>query len=508
MPEEAANGSVGDAGLSPDRPRDRPRPLPWYLLTLPALPVLALWAGTARETRTLLPLWLAVWSVMAAIVLTAVLSIVQRDPRRSAVLGLSLVLAFQWFGHLPGLTGSVELAWTVLGTLIVLVMVVAVRAPGRALRIITLYLNIAGFALVLSNGIVVAVTRAPTVDQTADALVSDVEQTSHAGPAVWYLVPDRYPSPAALARLGIDVDDFVRDLRERGFELFAEAEANYPETVLSLGSVWSLDLLDPSLSPGHAFGLLEDPRIGRVFASAGYEYIHLGSWLDATATSRSASRTLTLQGASEFWAAWEAMSVMPYLQGLGMGAPQAINLRRHIEHAEHQLRRLHEIAQMQHERPIFVMAHLLLPHEPYVFRADGSVREGTPQSSLEGYRDQLTFLNNALVALIDDIRARNPEAVILIMADEGPFPADLGADVPASNGFPSLSSEDVEIKYSIFAALSDPDRPHDPDSKHPKTAVNIIRRIVGDVLSLPLPLVNDHQYIWTDANRTALVPMR
>lgn len=481
------------------------RPFPWHVLTVPAVPVFALWAGVADQTTTLLPIWIGLWSAAAAVVLTLVISIVQRDARRSALVAVLVVVLFGTLGHVAP-SGARPGHWLLIAAVIIALARVAWGAGDTSIRNVTIILNVVGLALLLANSVVVAANRPPAVETTVATGAGADDGPGPARRDVWYLVPDRYPSSATLAGLGIDNTDFETALRKRGFEVGENIRSNYPETVLSLASAWSLDLLDTAPPPSHAYRLLRENPLGEAFRQSGYAYAHLGSWAEATAVSAPATQTLTLQGAGEFWTAWEKTTAIPSLPGLGLGAPGAINQQRHIEHARHQLEVLEHLARQTDNEPTLVLAHLLLPHEPYVFDSDGTLRTRPVVDRAAAYEDQLAFLNTKLIDLIDLLQSRPTEPVILILSDEGPYPADLGAEAPATDGFPQLDEDEREVKYSVFAALRDPDDDVRPITRE-RTSVNVIRAVVAGLLGADLPPVPDHQFGWSDSDRTSIVPL-
>lgn len=479
------------------------RPLAWHVLTIPAVPVLALWAGVADQTTTLLPIWIGLWSAAAAVALTLVISIVQRDARRSALVAVLVVVLFGTLGHVVP-SGARPLHWLVMAAVIFAVTRATCRAQDVSIRNVTTVLNVVGIALLLANSVVVAANRPPVVEAAVATGAGVGNGPGRAQRDVWYLVPDRYPSSTTLATLGIDNSSFETALRDRGFEVEEDIRSNYPETVLSLASAWSLDLLDTSQPPSHAYRLLLDNPLGQAFRRSGYAYTHLGSWAEATADSSPATRTLTLQGAGEFWTAWEKTTAIPSLPGLG--APGSINQRRHIEHARHQIEVLERLAQQIDSEPTFVLTHLLLPHEPYVFHSDGTVRTDPVVDRVTAYEEQLAYLNTTLLDLIDLLQSRPDEPVILILSDEGPYPADLSDEAAPADGFPQLDEGELDVKYSVFAALRDPDGDVRPIARA-HTSINVVRAVVADLLDADLPPVPDHQFEWSDPDRTSIVRM-
>ena len=91
--------------------------------------------------------------------------------------------------------------------------------------------------------------------------------------------------------------------------------------------------------------------------------------------------------------------------------------------------KIKEIPQL--EGPTFTFAHLLLPHNPYVFDRHGNVRNNIPLTlqfkektgswaNKRAYIEQLLFLNDQVKEIIDHILTNsNIDPIIIIQADHG-----------------------------------------------------------------------------------------
>ena len=80
------------------------------------------------------------------------------------------------------------------------------------------------------------------------------------------------------------------------------------------------------------------------------------------------------------------------------------------------------------ESPTFVFAHVLAPHWPYVFGANGESVDSKPDDEyeytelLEAYRNQVAFVNKRVLAVIEEILARSSEPpIIILQADHGVY---------------------------------------------------------------------------------------
>ena len=81
----------------------------------------------------------------------------------------------------------------------------------------------------------------------------------------------------------------------------------------------------------------------------------------------------------------------------------------------YQLATFQDIAQ-NGESPKFVFAHILLPHPPYTWARDGSVRT-EKMSAMEQYLEQVQYTGGYLLQMVDAIE--ETDSIIIIQSDEG-----------------------------------------------------------------------------------------
>lgn len=478
---------------------------------LPAVPVLALWAGNAELIRSLYPLRISLGVVGTAVASALIVSVVQRDFRRSALVATVAVVAGVSIGHVLPDPRRAALNLGVLTVIVLFGVFLATHLSARGMSRLTLFLNVIAVALVVSNAGVVVLNRPPAFAVPANAKDSSGDDTAQ---SIWYLVPDRYPTESALRDLGFQSSDFFTALEGRGFQIIDEARANYPLTMLSLASAWSLSYLDETRASdlAYATGMLSDPAIGQVLTGAGYDYTHLGSWPEFTSTSESADQVLTLQGTNEFWTAWEQTTLLPTIRFL-LDAREfsAMSHVRQVEHGRHQIRMLKDLAAREPAGPEFILAHLVLPHGPYVFNADGSLRDParvTDAHARDGYAQQLAFLNDQLLDLVDTLQGRQDPPMIIIMSDEGLYPESLTTQMDEGLKDPALYTDDeLRLKFSILAAVHDPSG-RLPELDRASSAVNVVRAAVDSALGTTIrPPLPDITYRWADAEGSTLIPV-
>ncbi len=97
------------------------------------------------------------------------------------------------------------------------------------------------------------------------------------------------------------------------------------------------------------------------------------------------------------------------------------------DHTLYQFDQLERLATDVHDRPRFVFAHLTIPHEPYVFEADGSFVSAEAEEARgrdENYRRQLAYANTRVLQWLDRLVSGDDatDPIVIVQADEGPHP--------------------------------------------------------------------------------------
>src|SRR5690606_26587075 len=105
----------------------------------------------------------------------------------------------------------------------------------------------------------------------------------------------------------------------------------------------------------------------------------------------------------------------------------------------------------EREQPVYVFAHILVPHGPYNFATDGrclSQKESAERGSERGFTDQVVYANRIIEEIVTTLQADGGDPpIILIQADEGPFPERNGR-IPWQNA----TVDELRIKTGILNA--------------------------------------------------------
>ena len=493
------------------------RPLPFHAVLLAAYPVLFLFADNLAEVTTrdvVPPLGRA---VIAGATVAMVAAVALRDLRRGALIGAALIVAWSVFGHgdallAPmGVSRDVQLAgWLVF---VAVALLAAVLLPGRWIARTTVALNVAATVLVAMT-----LVQILPYQLSHPAIAAAGSQTIGTPPpgdrAIYYLIFDRYGSERSTQTFtGID-NDLPQWLESRGFTVAADSHANYGRTLLSLGATLNLGSLDAvaaqmgptsnNLAP--VSEMLQDNQVGRFLKARGYRYIHLGSWYGPTRTVRIADENPQLETSTDFEAILEKTTFGPTLDDLRGVEDPPKDEANHRNQALFQFRMLPQVA--EERSPKFVFAHILLPHDPYVFDAVGnypSKAERKTRTTADKFEQQLTFTNTHIRQIVDGLLSGPEETrpIVIIQADEGPYPARYAADWNHFD-WATATSDELEIKYGILNAMYLPG-PAPADAPEPYPSIsswNTFRLVFDRYFGTNYQLLPDRSY----TSKTYLLP--
>jgi hypothetical protein len=471
-----------------------------------AWPVLVLWGENWRLVTAgeVVPTLLAV--SLLSLFIWAVFALAGAGVRGGAVAASILAFATQYAALVPG---PPAVAVALIVALTVLLGWLLRRIRAERLGQTTLVFNITG-AVVVSVALVPVVLgwlRAPDALSLAAPILSEASREAQRD--VLYVIPDR------MGRVDVLRDDydwdaapFVDALEDRGFQVAPRSAANYPKTAHSLASAWNLQYLDEIAAdiPASAasdlrllYPLLETNHLGATARELGYDYIHLGSWWAATARASHAKQNLTRTGVSQFGKVHLDRTLVPSLARVVPFFDYEDfrwYARRHVEYG---LETLGQLAEESESRPRFIVAHLTIPHEPYVFEGDGGwvpQQVERSRSEKENYRRHLDFAERSLLEVFDRWLDRPPaeQPIIVLQPDEGPHPEGLRAD-PELFRWVDAPEDQQREKLAILTAVYLPGS----DLRLPSelTPVNTFRLLFDEYHGTELGLLDDRSFVYT-----------
>jgi hypothetical protein len=328
-------------------------------------------------------------------------------------------------------------------------------------------------------------------------------------PDIYYLIFDRYADNRTLrAKYGYDNRPFLDALRRRGFYVADRSRANYTKTAQSLASSMNLMHLEslaqrigPDSNDWHPYySFMKDNLVARFLKSLGVRYVHMGSWWEPTRTNVLADENFNaFQGMAgldisfnEFeWLIVESMLPMR-LAALITGVPYEFS-RRQFLRIKRKFAKIGKIKRK--ETPLFIFAHMLIPHDPHVFYRDGRFKptaEAAKRRWSENYLDQLVYANTEIEKLVDRLLAKRPQPIIIIQADEGPFPERYLRDEQDFD-WHAATTEELRQKFRILNAYYFPDGNY-KELRPDITPVNTFRVVFNRYFGQDLPLLPDNSY--------------
>jgi hypothetical protein len=485
-------------------------------LLFAAYPVLALLARNIdwlRPQQALRPLLVAVAVAVAALVLLARLL---RDWHRAALLvSLALILFFA-YGHLYeivklGLGANIGrhryLAPLFLGAGTFLAWWIwrRVQHPEAAtgpLNLVAL-VALAFPVMTLARWGYTSLASAPANPPATSDLRLPADQRA---PDVYFLVVDGYARQDTLQVVyETDNSPFVGFLEDHGFYVAGDARSNYAQTSLSVASALNMDFavaLVAELAEGTAgrdslWRLIQHSEVRRQLESLGYVTVAFSTGLPGTEltdadyyfTTGSTVDDLGLAGPSPF----ESLVIQTSLLRLvsdGVAGMPVFPYELHRNRIRNTLEILQALPTT--DEPKFVFAHIIAPHPPFVFAADGSpitpdapftLRfsfDGGSSSSeayIRGYRDQVKFVNSQLEKVVQAILEQSEvPPVIILEGDHGP---------DSNSGRQSYIQERMTILNAYHL-------PGGNDGLYPGiTPVNSFRIVFNEVFGGDYPLLED-----------------
>jgi hypothetical protein len=278
----------------------------------------------------------------------------------------------------------------------------------------------------------------PNVDAAGQPAARGAGQGPSHGPSVYLVLLDGYPRGDTLIEdLGIDNGPFLDGLSQRGFDVYDDARSARDETRLTLLALLNGTDADVPAETGSIEGrrvarrALDVARLPLIAMNAGYDYVVIDSPIGhvtfgtGTHIGNDGLNDFEERLLAETSAGRLVSAATPYLMTDSLRARLDASMGTLVGLSEPGERRL-------------VLAHLLAPHLPFLYAADGSGLPVPPywprhplfgnaiedlDITLDYYRTQfagnLRVVNDKILVMVDAMTARDPDAVIVLFSDHG-----------------------------------------------------------------------------------------
>ena len=495
----------------------------FHPLLFAAAPVLYLCVTNLEQIPLQEGIILSLEVILATVVLWAGLGFLFRRRWDKAACFTSLIV-FTFLGYArifysPGKLDSLVKLVIWLGLLVLVAYFL--RRSRRDLQQLTSFLNVVSLAwviVIITTGLyaVLVYSRETTArantysfawqQEMTESLVSAEPSVSEPLPDIYYIILDGYGRADVLQEMyNFDNSAFKEFLKQTGFYVADRSISNYGQTALSnasaLNFVYLDDLaqqmtaesgnrlpLDTMIKSNHVMQFLRQRGYRIATFPAGYSFTDISTNIDQRMEPSGSLTALQL----------ELLKLTP-LPSLSRLLSNYSLVDVHRERILYALEHLSEATTV--DAPTFVFAHVLAPHPPFVFGANGEPTASDPlavpldgswftarygrEAYLEGYRAQVTFVTDRLRVTLNQIlaAARRP-TIIVIQGDHGP-----GSMVDWENP----QNTNFRERMSILNAYYFPD--HNYASLYPSISpVNTFRVILRDYFGVNLPLLKDRSF--------------
>lgn len=344
------------------------------------------------------------------------------------------------------------------------------------------FANIFSIALVITTSLQICFSFFQAVQSSPETQTSlRTNSKAESGrPDILYVILDGYGRSDALKRsLGFDDTTFIKGLEKRGFFVANDSRANYCQTELSVGSSLNLDFIQTLLPKVNSKDsdrlplgeLVNHNAASRYLKAKGYTFCAITTGFpplqfdSADVNLRSRSGMTMLESA--------ILQISPWAHDGRIVDSQFVKRREDLTAAIEAL----SLLRTREIKPRFVVAHILAPHPPFVFGANGEMvpRKGlygfwdgsdylehvsNASDYTSGYAGQAEYLGKKILSAIDSILSSDGEKpVILIQGDHGSklrLDQNSLANTDLNECFPNLSAFYVpdSVRKNLYPSIS------------------------------------------------------
>jgi hypothetical protein len=493
--------------------------------------LLSLYASNMGDAHASEVVWTGAIVLLFTLVIYAVLALVMRGIDRAALVTAVFMFCFlshrfwiaAWWKISPPLNQRQEkFDHRIVLSIEALLVIWAAYAAMRRIKhpkIWTSNLNRIGMILLICPLALIVIgwknAQATVSSPGPGSLISSAATQTAAvdRPDIYLIILDAHGRQDVLKSLyHYDDGPFLQHLRDKGFFVADSSTSNYCYTQLSITSTLNLRYLD-ELAGLHSddwqpiWPLLRHSALVKTLKQRGYKWVAFESVREDLRFTQ-ADDYEAPPGQREITPFQELMVDTSALSQLGGnqlvdhfsgGYRSPYDFQRRL--VLYCLDRAPEVARQP--GPKFVFLHLLVPHPPFVFAADGSdtANRGygpimdpglfgsfTADQYRQWYREQAIYIDHRISGMIDQILANSPRPpVIVLISDHGPRSrVNWDSTNPAD-------SDLHECMSNLTAVLMPPDVGN--TGLYPGiTPVNIFRVVLDNCFGAGLPLLPDRSY--------------
>jgi len=335
-----------------------------------------------------------------------------------------------------------------------------------------------------------------------ESVIQSMPSSPFIRPDIVYVIVDGYGREDILKEMyGIQNESFLRELEEMGFFVADRSVSNYNQTDLSLASSLNMAYLQDLLVPGsvNRIDLIQHSTIVELLKRYGYKTVSFATGYtetDMPFTDRYLGPGLALTEYQTLLLQYTPLP--PIFDLLNMATPYDLHRKRISYILDHLPDTVADPG------PVFVFAHLLIPHPPFVWDAscrpidppvEFSLRDGqhfmagqSRDDYVKGYAGQISCLNKRLLPMLRRLiqnSSRDRPLVVLLQGDHGP-----GSQLD----WDSAERSNVTERFSILNAYRLPGGDDQWSPGNSITPVDTFRLVCNRYFGSGLPYIPNASY--------------
>ena len=356
------------------------------------------------------------------------LSFIFKDRIKGALMTTAFLILFFSYGHFFDLLkewlGSIiRHEYMVPVTILLWIVTFYFIKHIKNLKIATQVLNIIGIGLIginLFNIISYEIKKPKIVFQN----IPKGETKPVFAPDIYYIILDEYASLSTIKKVyHYDNTQFANYLIKKGFYIATKSKTRYSATEKSIAASLNMEYLDEKADP---YQLIKYNRVFSFLKSKGYKIIHFANYHNSTKHIKYVDLYFNFYEQQEYsfllgdfymillnttlLKPIYSFFVGRYYEGYNRGAILST------------FRSLKKIPALK--GPKFVFAHIMCPHEPFVFGPNGEKVKKEYRNDWKNkkvYLGQYIFVTKEVKKLVDVILQKsNSPPIIIIQSDHGP----------------------------------------------------------------------------------------
>ena len=456
--------------------------LPWHVLFFALYPVATLLSINITEIPFSDSYRALSFSVLLAFVLFLFWHLLLKNWIKAGVLTTFYIIAFSFYGHIYTLLKEIEIGGFSLGRHSVLLLAWGVLVGLGSLWLIFRTKNYDGFSQILNLvGLVLLlvvpiysilryqIQSMPGSSASEEIALKNLEFEGEP-PDIYYIILDQYGrDDVFLKKYGYDNSNFIEEMQEKGFYIAEESTSNYHSTLLSLSSSlnmkyldWLQDIYDKDTDTNEPFGeLISENQVFKIFREAGYKLVAFKSGVYRTELHNAdyyiesgtipADLTAVDLNLNTFENLYLETTLARAIFDMRLIGKKEKIKQLEVDYELHRIEILHTFEHLadfaDNEGSHIVFAHILAPHAPFVFGANGERLEHdepfshTPlgynigdKEYTQMYLNQAQYLNTLVLKATEDILQKSTTPpIIIIQADHGTAGFAKEKDIPNLN---------------------------------------------------------------------------